>query len=252
MSTDNLDGKKVLLIDDDIDFLKLTIRTFNKTGVLVYVTTNSIDALDKLFVFQPDLVLLNTGMAGIGGFKLCRKIKEISKTPLIMLSALGHDEIMLKGLEAGADDFLSKPIKPEILLARARAVMRRGELNNRHPEAGGYNDGCLEIDTQSHRVLVRGKPVKLTPVEFRMLAYLMGNAGRVISYDQILFGVWTENHKGKYGNVHVYISYLRNKIEENPKKPSYIRSVPRVGYIFEKKGKAHGEKLPSKSKDTSL
>jgi DNA-binding response OmpR family regulator len=183
---------------------------------------------------QPDLIILDAMMPGIDGFQICQRIRQYSNTPLIMLSALDHDDLMLKGLEAGADDFLSKPINPEILVARARAVIRRSEQSNGYQEVFNYNDGRLEIDIEKHRVLVGGKQIKLTPVEFRLLAYLAGNAGKVISYEQILFGVWSGDHKGKYGYVHVYISHLRNKIEQDPKKPRYIRSIHSVGYIFEK------------------
>lgn len=234
MSTDNLIGKKILLIDDDLDFLRLTNLIFSRSGAQVIMTPNGLEAMGKLFTQQPDLIILDALMPGIDGFKICQRIRQYTNTPLIMLSALDHDELMLKGLAAGADDFLSKPVNPDILLARARAVLRRSELNNAYQELLGYKDDRLEIDLEKHRVSVSGKQVKLTPVEFRMLAYLASNAGRIISYEDILFGVWSGDHKGKYGYVHVYISNLRNKIEEDPKKPAYIRSIHRVGYMFEK------------------
>jgi two-component system KDP operon response regulator KdpE len=227
-------GKKILLIDDDADFLKLTSLIFKSSGAQVILTQNGLDGMGKLFTHQPDLIILDAMIPGIDGFETCQKIRQFSNTPLIMMSAMDHDELMLKGLEAGADDFLSKPINPEILLARAKAVMRRSEPNNEFQGVLNYKDGRLEIDIEKHRVLICGKQVKLSPVEFRLLAYLMGNAGKVISYEQILFGVWSGEQKGKYGYVHVYISHLRNKLEEDPKKPLYIRSIHRVGYIFEK------------------
>lgn len=236
MYAENLTGKKVLLVDDDFDFLKLTILTFNDTGAQVITSPNGVEAVSQLFTYQPDLIILDAMLPGIDGFTICREIRQYSNTPVIMLSSLEHDELTLKGLEAGADDFLSKPINPEILLARAKAIMRRSELNNEYQSELSYKDSRLEIDFEKHRVLVCDEPVKLTPVEFRMLAFLVGNAGKVTSYEQILFGVWPGDQKGKPGSVHVYISHLRRKIEENPKKPAYIRSVNRVGYIFEKQG----------------
>jgi DNA-binding response OmpR family regulator len=238
MSNDNLIGKKILLIDDDADSLKLTSLIFNRNGAQVIMTPNGLEGMGKLFTHQPDLIILDAMMPGIDGFKICQRIRKYSNIPLIMLSALNHDELMLKGLEAGADDFLSKPVNPDILVARAKAVMRRRDLSNNPQALPGYKDDRLEIDIEKHRVLVYGKLVKLSPVEFRMLAYLASNAGKVMNYEDILFGVWSGDHKGKYGHVHVYISHLRNKIEENPKKPSYIRSVHRTGYIFEKHGSA--------------
>jgi len=239
MYAENLIGKKVLLIDDDFDFLRLIILTFNDTGAQVITSPNGAEALSKLFAYQPDLIILDAMLPGIDGFTICRQIRQYSSTPVMMLSALERDELVLRGLEAGADDFLSKPINPEILLARAKAMMRRSELNNVFQSGLPYKDGRLEIDTEKHRVFVCGDPVKFTPVEYRILSYLVGNAGKVLSYEQILGGVWSKNHKGKYGSVHVYISHLRRKIEEDPKKPIYIRSVHRVGYIFEKRQQAN-------------
>jgi two-component system alkaline phosphatase synthesis response regulator PhoP len=235
MSIDNLNGKKILLIDDDADFFKLTCLIFKSTGAQVSMSPNGLEGIGKLFIQQPDLILLDAMIPGSDGFQICQKIREFSNTPLIMISAMDQDELMLKGLEAGADDFLSKPVNPEILLARTRAVIRRSEPNkDSHQDVLHYKDARLEIDISKHRVLVEGEHVKITPVEFRLLAYLIGNAARVLSYEQILLGVWSSDHQGKFGYVHVYISHLRNKLEANPKKPVYIRSVHRVGYIFEK------------------
>lgn len=234
MSYDNLSGKKILLIDDDPDFFKLTSLIFRSSGAYVIMAPNGPEGLGKLFTHKPDLIILDAMIPGLDGFQICRKIRQFSNIPLMMMSAMDQDDLMLRGLEAGADDFLSKPINPEVLLARARAVMRRIANNMDSQEEFIYNDGRLKIDIERHSVFICGNEVKISPIEFRLLAYLVGNAGRVISYEQILFGVWSSEHKGKYGYVHVYISHLRNKIEENPKKPVYIRSVNRVGYIFEK------------------
>lgn len=145
---------------------------------------------------------------------------------------------MLQGLEAGADDFLTKPINPEILLARAKAVMRRSEQNNNNQDVLNYDDGLLEIDVEKHRVQVGGKEVRLTPVEFRLLTFLAGNEGKVLSYEQILMSVWGGEYKSKYGYVHVYVSHLRNKIEKESNRARYIRSIHGVGYIFEKQSQA--------------
>ena len=234
MSNNNMIGKTILLIDDDTDFLKLTSLIFKESGAQVIVTPSGLEGMGKLFTHRPDLIILDAMMPDVDGFQICQKIRQFSNTPLIMLSALDQDQLMLQGLEAGADDFLSKPINPEILLARAKAVMRRSEQNNANQEVFSYDDGRLEIDVEKHRVQVGGKDVKLSPVEFRLLTFLAGNEGRVLSYEQILLSVWGGEYKGKYGYVHVYVSHLRNKIEEEPKSPRYIRSIHGVGYIFEK------------------
>jgi DNA-binding response OmpR family regulator len=227
-------GKKVLLIDDDVDFLKLTTLIFKESGVQAITARDGLEGMGKLFTQQPDLIILDIMMPGIDGFQVCKRIRQYSNTPLIMLTALDHDEHMLKGLEAGADDFLSKPINREVLLARAKAVIRRSNQNNGYQELLNYTDGYLEIDIERHRVLISGEPVKLTPVEFRLLAYLVGNAGRVLSFEQILDNVWGSEYKGNDDYVHVYISHLRSKIEQDPKNPHYIMSIHGVGYIFER------------------
>jgi DNA-binding response OmpR family regulator len=141
---------------------------------------------------------------------------------------------MLKGFEAGADDFLSKPVNPEILLARSRAVMRRGRKNKPFHQIYTYNDGHLEVDIEKHRAQIDRKLIKLTSVEFRLLSYLVSNAGKVLSFEQILNNVWGSEYQGNDDYVHVYISHLRSKIERDPKNPRYIRSIYGIGYIFEK------------------
>ncbi len=235
-------GKKVLLIDDDPDFLKLISLIFKESGAQAFTARDGLEGMGKLFTQRPDLIILDVMMPGIDGFQICERIRQYSNTPLIMLTALDHDEHMLKGLEAGADDFLSKPVNREILLARAKAVLRRSEQNNGYQDIYNYDDGRLQIDLEKHRVLVRGKQIKLTPVEFRLLAYLATNAGRVLPFEQILDNVWGSEYKGNDDYVHVYISHLRSKIEPDPKNPRYILSIHGVGYIFEKQN--FGEVLP--------
>ena len=142
---------------------------------------------------------------------------------------------MLQGLEAGADDFLSKPFNPEILVARARTVMRRTERTNGDSAAFNYNDGHLSIDIEKHHVVVQGRRIKLTPLEFRLLVFLARNAGKVLTFDRILTNVWGNEYQGSMDYVHVYISHLRRKIEENIREPRYIVTVHGIGYIFEKR-----------------
>jgi DNA-binding response OmpR family regulator len=233
-NNNNMFGKTILLIDDDTDFLKLTGLIFKGSGAQVIMTPSGLEGMGKLFTHRPDLIILDAMMPGVDGFQICQKIRQFSNTPLIMLSALDQDQLMLQGLEAGADDFLSKPINPEILLARAKAVMRRNDQNTGYQELLNYDDGRLEIDIEKHRVYVGGKQLKLTAVEFRLLAFLAGNEGRVLTYEKILNNVWGAAYSGKFGYVHVYISHLRSKIEQDPRSPLYIRSIHGVGYIFEK------------------
>jgi len=173
-------------------------------------------------------------MPGTNGFEVCQRIRQVSNAPIIMLTALNQEQEMLRGLEAGADDFLTKPFNAEVLLARAKTVLRRSANGNAQNTNFQFNNGHLSIDIERHHVLVDEKRVKLTPVEFRLMVYLARNAGKVLTFNHILSNVWGDQYMGSIDYVHVYVSHLRNKIEENAKDPRYILTVHGVGYMFER------------------
>jgi len=225
---------KVLLIDDDVDLLQLASVIFKKEGAQIITARDGLEGVSKLFTHHPDLIILDVMMPGINGFEVCERIRQVSDTPLIMLTALNHEQEMIRGLEAGADDFLSKPFNAEILIARAKTVLRRSENMKTQTDAFNYNDGHLSIDVARRDVLIHDKRIKLTPVEFRLLAYLARNAGKVLTFQQILTNVWGNEYSGSMDYVHVYISHLRRKLGENTKSPRYILTLHGVGYIFEK------------------
>ena len=227
-------GKKVLIIDDDADLLQLAGLIFKKAGAQVVTARDGLEGMSKLFTHQPALIILDVMLPGMNGFEVCQRIRQVSDAPLIMLTALNHEEEMLRGLEAGADDFLSKPFNADVLLARAKAVLRRSEQVGAQPAAFEYNDGHLNIDVERHHVLVKGNRVRLTPIEFRLLFYLARNAGKVLTSQHILDNVWGNEYRGSTDYVHVYVSHLRRKIEEDTRNPRYILTVHGVGYIFEK------------------
>jgi len=226
--------KKVLLIDDDADLLQLAGLIFKKAGAQIFTARDGLEGMSKLFGHQPNLIVLDVMMPGINGFEVCGRIRQISAAPIIMLTALNHEQEMLRGLEAGADDFLSKPFNADILLARAKTVLRRSEQLNAQNNAVEYNDGYLNIDFERRHILIKGKRIKLTPIEFRLLVHLTRNTGKVLTFQQILTNVWGSEYRGSVDYVHVYISHLRNKIEENTRSPRYIQTIHGVGYIFEK------------------
>lgn len=251
-------NQTVLIIDDDADLLQLASMIFKKAGDRVITASDGIEGISKFFTHQPDLVILDVMMPGNSGFEVCQRIRQVSDTPLIMLTALNEEQEMLQGLAAGADDFLSKPFSPEILLARARTVLRRMQRSNgsqgrngqhgsngangQHGSNGSsgsaatfsYNDGYLSIDIERHEVLVHGERIKLTPIEFRLLVYLARNGGKLLTFDKILANVWGNQYQGSIDYVHVYISHLRRKIEEDTKGSRYILTVHGEGYVFEK------------------
>ena len=226
-------GKTVLIIDDDTDLLHLASHVFQKVGAQVITASNEMEGISKLFTHHPDLIILDVILPQANGFEICRKIRQVSDVPIIMLTALNKEPEMLQGLDAGADDFLSKPFNADILLARARAVLRRSGHPNNKAAAFKYDDGNLSIDIESHHVLIKGRRVKLSRVEFRLLVYLTRNAGKVLTFNQILSAVWGDEYRGNIEYVHIYISHLRKKLEENTKSPRYFLTVHGVGYIFE-------------------
>ena len=229
-----MNDKKILIIDDDEGLLQLAGLLFKKTGAQVFTARNGLEGMSQLFTHRPNLIILDVMMPGMNGFEVCERIRQVSDAPLIMLTALNHEQEMLRGLEAGADDFLSKPFNAEILLARARAVLRRAENKGAQSPEFHYTNGHLQIDVERHDVSVSGRRIKLTPVEFRLLVYLARNAGKVLTFEQIIANVWGAEYRGSTDYVHVYVSHLRRKLEENTRTPRYIVTLHGVGYIFEK------------------
>jgi two-component system KDP operon response regulator KdpE len=227
-------GKLVLLIDDDSDLLQLTSHIFKGGGAEVITARDGPEAIGKILTHRPNLILLDILMPGINGFEVCRVIRQISNAPLMILTALDFEQNILQGLELGADDFLAKPFSVDVLLARARALLRRSGKQNEHPAVLKYNDGRLKIDGERHQIIINDKPVKSGPTEFRLLRYLVRNAGKVLTYDQLLANVWGAEYRGNIDIVHVYISRLRDKIEEHPKEPRYIHVIHGVGYTFDR------------------
>jgi DNA-binding response OmpR family regulator len=227
-------GNKVLLIDDDNDLLQLTSHIFKSGGAQDITALDGSEAIGKILTHRPNLIVLDIQMPGISGFEVCQIIRQISNAPLMMLTAMDEDQHIVRALESGADDFMAKPFSAAVLLARVNALLRRSIRENHQSTAFQYNDGRLRIDGERHQVLVQGKRVKSGPTEFRLLVYLVKNAGKALTYDQILAGVWGQEYRGNVDIVQVYISNLRSKIEEDPKKPRYIRVVHGIGYVFER------------------
>ena len=226
-------GRKVLLLDTDEQFLRLTRQVFQEAGVQVLTAQDGMEGIGKALTHQPDLIILGTMKPGKDNMQVFKKIRQFSSIPLIVLSAKERYQLMLQGRQTDIDDILTKPINPEILLTRARSIMRRRERNTQKLTAFYYDDGHLKINITKHLVIISGRRVKLTPVEFRLLVYLVSNADKICSFEQILAAVWGDDREGSHSYVHVYISHLRGKIEEDTKKPRYIQSVHGVGYIFE-------------------
>jgi two-component system KDP operon response regulator KdpE len=226
--------KTILVIDDDLNICKMTEHIFVKEGARVFTASSGLDGMRKFYKHRPDLIILDIMMPEEDGWETCRNIRKFSDVPIIMLTALKTDEDITRGLNNGADDFVTKPFSPGVLLARARAVLRRTEAPTTVGKPFIYSDGYLTIDLDARRVIINGQLVKMTPTEFQLLAYLAKNPGRVLTLQQILENVWGWEYQDSLEYVHVYMSHLRKKIEEDPKQPRYIMTEYGIGYRFEK------------------
>ena len=229
-----MQGKRILVIDDDYNLCQMIKFSFNRAGAQVYTASDGREGLHQFYQHRPDLIVLDVRMPDIDGWETCRQIRLLSNIPIIMLTTLDKDDEIVRGLDYGADDFVTKPFSREVLMARARALLRRTELPAESDGENTYNDGHLVIDLTKHLVFVQGKPVQLTATEYRLLTYLFQNAGQVLTYQTILDRVWGWEYHDSIDYVHVYLSHLRRKLEEDPRCPKYLLTERGIGYRFEK------------------
>ena len=223
---------KILVVDDEkriVHFIRLNLE---HDGFEVLAAYNGTEALKRVREDLPDLVLLDVMLPDMDGFEVLRLIREVSDVPVIMVTAKGEEEDIVRGLELGADDYITKPFSPRELVSRIRAVLRRYEAVR-----GGMGDVVvvddrLKIDFARRQVWVDGKPIKLRPTEYRLLYHLVKNAGWVLTYEQLLRKVWGYEYRDEHHYVRLYINYLRQKIEEDPSNPKYILTEHGVGYRF--------------------
>ncbi len=228
-----MQGKKILVIDDDVSLCQTIKFTFTRVGAEVVTATDGREGLQQFYRHRPDVVLLDVRMPDVDGWETCRQIRMLSNVPIIMLTTLHRDEEIVRGLDLGADDFVSKPFSREVLLARARAVLRRVDQPVADENVTGYNDEYLTVNLERRKVSVGGKTVQLTATEFRLLSFLLQNAGQVLSYQTILDKVWGGEYRDNVDYVHVYLSHLRRKLEADPRNPRYLVNERGIGYRFE-------------------
>lgn len=223
---------RILVVDDErrmVGFIRLNLE---QDGFEVIEAFNGSEGLDRLRDSLPDLILLDVMMPDIDGFEVLKMIREISQVPVIMLTAKGEEDDKVKGLELGADDYITKPFSPRELVSRVKAVLRRGASQEEDEEGIIEVDDRLKIDFGRREVWVNGELVKLRPTEYRLLYHLVRNAGWVLTHDQILTKVWGYEYRDEPHYVRLYINYLRKKIEEDPSNPKYILTERGVGYRF--------------------
>lgn len=226
-------GKLVLIVDDEPHMVRMIRMNLERDGFRVIEAKNGVQALDQIRTKLPDVVLLDVMMPELDGFATLKMLREFSSIPVIMLTAKGEENDRVYGLELGADDYLSKPFGPRELSARIKAVLRRAESISVSPDEAILKvDSRLHVDLNTRSVLVNGEPVKLRPLEFRLLYYLIENAGWTVTYEQILANVWGYEYREESHYVRLYVNYLRQKIEEDSANPRYILTERGVGYRF--------------------
>lgn len=230
--TDPLEDRKILIIDDDAEILELLDLLLSRFGAQVATSRTAVEGLRQFYAFRPDLVLLDLMMPQMSGWEVCERLRALSDIPIIMLTALADTRDVARGLECGADDYVTKPFANQVLLARVRALLRRSTLTYSPAMGSAYDDGHLAIDLGRRQVLVRQSPVHLTPTEYKVLAYLFQHHDRVLTYAQILQNVWGPECGESAHYVHVYLHRLRNKLEADPEHPRYLLTEPGIGYRF--------------------
>ncbi len=227
-------SKHILLVDDDELMRRGVAFNLEKNGFKVTTAATAEDALELARRDRPDLILLDIGLPGMDGVEALRRFQKQADTPVIFVTARRSEFEQILGLELGADDYITKPFKFEVLLAHIKAVLRRTERSGpAAPEAKPLQVGDLVIDPAAHTVTVAGQPVDLPPREFAILHTLALEAGHVVSIDELLNRVWGAEYAGESQAVYVYVRWLRERIEADPTHPRRILTVRGVGYKLE-------------------
>jgi two-component system, OmpR family, KDP operon response regulator KdpE len=224
-------GKTVLVVDDESRMVEFIAMNLELEGFRVVRAANGSEALEKTTKEHPDLVLLDIMMPEMDGFETLQGLRETSSVPVIFLTAKSEEVDRIKGLDLGADDYITKPFSPRELVSRIRAVLRRTE-----PAAVTSSeivvDNELRVNFNQRKVIVRGQEVRLRPTEYRLLYQLVTNAGKLLTHEVLLSRVWGAEYRDEDQYVRLYITYLRQKIEKDPKNPKYILSERGLGYRF--------------------
>jgi two-component system KDP operon response regulator KdpE len=229
---EEFDRRKILVVDDEERMVRFIRMNLEHDGFLVAEAFNGKQAIARMRDATPDLILLDVMMPDMDGFEVLETIREVSNVPVIMLTAKGEEDDRVRGLQLGADDYVTKPFSPRELVSRVKAVLRRTEGATGSMHGLIEVDERLKIDFDRREIWLEGKLVKLRPTEYRLLFHLVQNAGWVVSHDQLLQKVWGYEYRDEPHYVRLYINYLRQKLEKDPAAPKYILTERGVGYRF--------------------
>ena len=225
-------SKTVLIIDDDAGLRTLLKIGLERDGFEVLTASGGEEGLRKAYAAHPDVVILDIMMPVMDGWTVCQRLRQLCEKPIVMLTARSGPRDIVKGLELGADEYVTKPCSLSELQARVRKALQHQAQTEPDGETSPYDDGCLHIDPKRDVITRCGAPVDLTPTESRLLAYLVRHRDKIVPHRELLTHVWGPQYADEVRYLSVYIRYLREKIEANPSAPEYILTKHRVGYYF--------------------
>ena len=224
--------KLILVVDDEPRIVRFVQMNLELEGYQVSTASSGLEAIDKVRREIPNLVILDIMMPEMDGYETLERIRRVSNVPVIMLTVKAEEEDKVRGLEFGADDYVTKPFSPRELMSRVKAALRRAEMPSPVQKTLTVIDEDLAVDFQRREVRVRGERVKLRPTEYRLLYHLVNNAGWVMTHETLLSKVWGYEYRDDTQLLRLYITYLRQKIEPDPSHPKYIFNERGVGYRF--------------------
>ena len=224
-------SQRILVVDDEPQIARVMRRSLAARGYEVQVANEGEEALDIFNAWSPDLVITDLSMPNMGGLELCRRVRATSQTPIIVLSVKGEERTKVEALDAGADDYVTKPFGMDELLARVRAALRRAPATTGQ-QVKVLQAGDFQADLEGRSIKVRGAEVHLTPKEYDLLVYLIRHPNKVLTHRALLGAVWGGDYVEQTEYLRVFVGQLRKKIEPDPAKPRYILTEPWVGYRF--------------------
>ncbi len=221
---------RILVIDDDPTLNSLIRQSFHAKGYEVITALTGAEGLKLAYRSHPDVIILDIMMPDLNGYETCLRLREISEVPVLMLTAMASEEDLLRGFEAGADDYVKKPFSLKELEVRIAALIKRSSNSENGDIA--YDDGTLRVDLQRQHVYRDNQRVHVTPTEFRLLSCLIRHRGHVVTHEDLLREVWGDGYLDAVPSLSIYIRYLREKLEQDPSEPHYILTKWGVGYWF--------------------
>jgi two-component system KDP operon response regulator KdpE len=225
-------ANKILVIDDDVGLLTLLKMGLEREGFTVTTAESGKEGLRKAYEIRPDAIILDIMMAEMDGWTTCQRLRQVCDTPIIMLTAKSSGKDVVRGLSLGEDDYISKPCSFDELKARIYTILRRNGQNPPTVQPDTYDDGRLYVNLRTRTVRRHGEVIDLTPTEAKLLMYLVSRRGRIIPHRELLVNVWGPEYEDEAKYLSVYVRYLRQKIEDDPSRPHYIRTRWKVGYYF--------------------